>query len=505
MEVTVAIRQKPRSAHSVNPWVVLTLVCMAQFMVVLDATVVNVALPSIRRGLSFSSSDLQWIVNAYTLTFGGFLLLGGRAGDLFGRQRIFLAGLAIFSVSSLVNGFAQSPTMLIVGRAVQGFGGALISPAALSIITTTFEEGPRRNKALGVWSAIAASGAAFGLLIGGILTQAISWRWAFFVNVPVGVVTIALAARLVPDTRVEGDRGVDVLGAVFVTSGLMSIVYALAKAASPGDGWTSPVVLLFGAIGFALLGLFLVTETRYRAPLVRLSIFRIRSLAAANLAMLLVAGGMFSIFYFAGLYVQIVLGYSPFQAGLAFLPVCAGIGIGAGVAAQAVKRIDVRAVTCTGLVIGAAGFLLLQRIGIGSGYVDVLLPPLVIMSLGLGLTFVPLTLLATTTVQADDAGLASGLLNTSQQVGGSLGLAILATLAVNQTTGFLQNLGHAPAVHDTFAALVQGYRIAFLAGALLMAVGAVVVVGLIRHSDVAGIAAAGSAEPALEEAAQGVA
>ncbi len=494
----MAVTTTVRSGRTINPWVVLTLVCMAQFMVILDATVVNVALPSIKRGLSFSDADLQWIVNGYTLTFGGFLLLGGRAGDLFGRQRIFLAGLVIFSLSSLVNGFAQSPTMLIVGRAVQGFGGALISPAALSIITTTFEEGARRTKALGVWSAIAASGAAFGLLIGGALTQAISWRWAFFVNVPVGAITIALAWRLVPNSRVEGDRGVDVLGAVLVTGGLMSIVYALAKAASPQEGWTSPTVLLFGAIGLALLVMFLVTEMRYRAPLVRLSIFRIRSLSTANGAMLLVAGGMFAMFYFAGLYVQIVRGYSPFTAGLAFLPVCFGIGVGAGLAAQAVKRLDVRVVTCGGMIIAATGFLLLQRITVASGYVDVLLPALSVMSVGLGLTFVPVTLIATTTVRADDAGLASGLLNTSQQVGGSLGLAILATLAVDQTNSYVRKLGHAPAVQDTFAALIQGYRIAFLAGAILLVLGAVLVGTFIRRADVAGIATGAAVAPDVE-------
>jgi EmrB/QacA subfamily drug resistance transporter len=486
----MAVTTTVRPGRTFNPWVVLTLVCMAQFMVILDATVVNVALPSIKRGLSFSDADLQWIVNGYTLTFGGFLLLGGRAGDLFGRQRIFLAGLVIFSVSSLVNGLAQSPTMLIVGRAVQGFGGALISPAALSIITTTFEEGTRRNKALAVWSAIAASGAAFGLLIGGALTQAISWRWAFFVNVPVGAITIALAWRMVPDSRVEGDRGIDVLGAVLVTSGLMAIVYALAKAASPQEGWTSPIVLLFGGIGLALLVLFVRTEMRYRAPLVRLSIFRMRSLSTANGAMFLVAGGMFAMFYFAGLYVQIVLGYSPFTAGLAFLPVCFGIGIGAGLAAQAVKRLDVRIVTCTGMIIAAIGFFMLQRIGIASSYVEVLLPAFIVMSVGMGLTFVPVTLIATTTVGHDDAGLASGLLNTSQQVGGSLGLAILATLAVDQTNSYFRNLGHAPAVRDTFAALNQGYRIAFLAGAILLALGAVLVGSFIRRADVAGITAA---------------
>jgi EmrB/QacA subfamily drug resistance transporter len=500
----MAVASPARLARTINPWVVLTLVCMAQFMVILDATVVNVALPSIKRGLSFSDTDLQWIVNGYTLTFGGFLLLGGRAGDLFGRQRIFLAGLVIFSVASLVNGFAQSPTMLIVGRAVQGFGGALISPAALSIITTTFEEGGRRNKALSVWSAIAASGAAFGLLLGGILTQAISWRWVFFINVPVAFVTIALSVRLVPNTRVRGDRGVDVLGAVLVTGGLMSIVYALAKAASPQEGWTAPAVLAFGGFGLALLALFVLTEMRYRAPLVRLNIFRIRSLSTANGAMLLVAGGMFAMFYFAGLYVQIVLGYSPFKAGLAFLPVCFGIGIGAGLASVAVKRLDVRAVACGGMIIAAVGFFMLQRIGVSSGYVDVLLPALVVMSLGMGLTFVPITLVATTTVSADDAGLASGLLNTSQQVGGSLGLAILATLAVDQTNSYFRNLGHAPAGLDTFAALVQGYRVAFLAGAILLALAAVLVVVFIRRADVAGIAAAAAA-PHAEAVAEAVA
>ncbi len=489
----MAVASQQRTVRTINPWVVLTLVCMAQFMVILDATVVNVALPSIKRGLSFTDTDLQWIVNGYTLTFGGFLLLGGRAGDLFGRQRIFLAGLVIFSIASLVNGLAQSPTMLIVGRAVQGFGGALISPAALSIITTTFEEGTRRNKALSVWSAIAASGAAFGLLLGGVLTQALSWRWVFFINVPIAAITIALSLRMVPNSKVRGDRGVDVLGAVLVTGGLMSIVYALAKAATPTEGWTSPIVFLFGGIGLALLVAFVLTEMRYRAPLVRLSIFRLRSLSSANGAMLLVSGGMFAMFYFSGLYVQIVLGYSPLKAGLAFLPVCFGIGVGAGLASQAVKRIDVRAVACAGLVIGAAGFFLLQRITVTSGYADVLLPALVVMSLGLGLTFVPLTLVATTTVASDDAGLASGLFNTSQQVGGSLGLAILATLAVDQTNSFFRNLGHAPSAQDGLAALVQGYRVAFLAAAILLALGAVIVALFIRRRDVAGIAAAAAA------------
>ena len=484
----------------INPWVVLTLVCMAQFMVILDATVVNVALPSIKRGLSFSNADLQWIVNAYTLTFGGFLLLGGRAGDLFGRQRIFLLGLAIFTVASLFNGLAQSPSWLILGRAVQGFGGALISPAALSIITTTFAEGQPRNRALGVWSAIAASGAAFGLIIGGSLTQAIDWRWAFFINVPIGLVTWLLASRLVPDSRVDGDRGVDVLGAVLVTGGLMSVVYALSRAATPGEGWGSGTVLLFGALGLVLLAGFVLTERTYRAPLVRLGIFRSRSLSTSNLAMLLTAAGMFAMFFFSGLYVQIVLGYSPLTAGLAFLPVTLGIGVGAGIASNAVKRVDVRVLTCAGLVIAAIGFFMLSRISANSGYVGVLLPSLIVMSLGMGLTFVPVTLLATTNVANDDAGLASGLLNTSQQVGGSLGLAILATLAANQTTAFITGLGHAPSLGDINDSLVAGYRLAFIVGGVLLLVGAALVALFIRRSDVAGIAA-GTSSPGTTVAA----
>jgi EmrB/QacA subfamily drug resistance transporter len=486
----MTVDARPRTSGSANPWVVLALVCMAQFMVILDATVVNVALPSIQKGLNFSPSDLQWVVNGYTLTFGGFLLLGGRAGDLFGRQRIFLAGLLIFTAASLFNGLAQSSSMLIVGRAIQGFGGALISPAALSIITTTFSEGTERNKALGVWSAIAASGAAFGLLIGGALTEWINWRWAFFVNVPVGALTWVLAFRLVPNSKVHGEKGVDVAGAISVTAGLMLVVYALAHVRE--DGWGSAPVIGFSAAGIVLVLAFIAWELRYHAPLVRLSIFRMRSLSAANAAMFLVSGGMFAMFYFSGLYVQIVLGYTPFQAGLAFLPVCFGIGIGAGIASQAVKKLDVRAICVTGLLLSAAGYLLLMRIDVDSTYVAIILPALVIMSVGMGLTFVPVTLLATTNLPEDDAGLASGLLNTSQQIGGSLGLAILATL-------YTSKLIHPFPVPSE---IVSGDRVAFLAGAVLLVIGAVVLVGFIRRSDVDAIrVASGGGAPEAAEAA----
>jgi EmrB/QacA subfamily drug resistance transporter len=386
--------------------------------------------------------------------------------------------------------------MLIIGRAVQGFGGALISPAALSIITTTFEEGAPRNKALGVWSAIAASGAAFGLIIGGALTQAIDWRWAFFVNVPVGIVTWLLAARLVPNSKVHGESGVDVIGAVAVTAGLMSLVYALAHVTN--DGWGSSTVLIFGAIGLALIAGFIAWEMRYRAPLVRLSIFRIRSLSAANGAMFLVAGGMFAMFFFTGLYVQIVKGYSPLQAGVAFLPVTVGIGVGAGIASQSVRRADVRVISGIGLVLSAIGYLLLTRLDVDSSYVSTLLPALIVLSVGMGMTFVPVTLLATTNLPVDDAGLASGLLNTSQQIGGSLGLAVLATLAASQTNTYLAE--HAPSQLAALMGLVAGYKAAFLAGAILLLVSAVVLFVFVRRGDVEAIRAS-AGTPAVEGAA----
>ena len=291
------------ATRGTNRWIVLVLVCLAQFMVVLDATVVNVALPSIRNGLHFSAGDLQWVVNAYALFFGGFLLLGGRAADLLGRQRLFLAGIAVFTVASLLDGLSTSSGMLIAGRALQGLGGALVSPAALSIITTSFSDGAERTRALGIWSAIAAGGGAFGLLLGGILTDAASWRWVFFVNVPVGVAALVLSLRLVPNSRAEGVRGgVDVAGAVTVTGGLMVLVYAIVKAQS--SGWFAPETLLLGAVAAGLLAAFVAIERRFEPPLIRLGIFRKRALAGSDAAMLLAAGGLFAMFFFASLYVQ---------------------------------------------------------------------------------------------------------------------------------------------------------------------------------------------------------
>jgi EmrB/QacA subfamily drug resistance transporter len=465
---TAAIVESPPSALP-SKWLVLVIACMAQFMVVLDASVVNIALPSVQRGLHFSADNLQWVVNAYTLVFGGFLLLGGRAADLLGRKRLFTAGVLLFSLASLLNGFAQSSGMLIVGRGLQGLGGALVSPAALAIVTTTFTDAGERTKALGVWSAIAASGAAVGLLMGGVLTDIASWRWVFFVNIPVGVVTIALALRYVAESRIEVEhRSFDLTGAVAVTGGLVVLVYGIVKAQV--YGWGSPKTIGLLAAAVALLAAFLVIEARSKAPLMRLSIFRVRALAVADSVLLLVASGMFGMFFFASLYVQEILGYSPLRAGLAFLPVTAGIMIGAGIAQQLIKRVGVRNVSIAGIALASLGMLVLTQLPVHGSYVSDLLVGLLPMSLGMGLTFVPITLMGTSGVSDEDAGLASGLFNTAQQVGGSLGLAILSTLAASQTARVLN--GTSP--EAILAARVSGYHVAFLAAALMLAAGVVI-------------------------------
>ena len=474
---------RARSAPSTNRWLVLVIACLAQFMVVLDVTIVNVALPSIQHGLHFSLSSLQWVVNGYTLIFGGFLLLGGRAADLLGRKRLFSAGVALFSFASLLNGFAQSPGMLIAGRALQGLGAALVSPAALSIITTTFTSSEDRTKALGVWSGIAAGGGAVGLLLGGVLTDLLSWQWIFFVNVPVGMIALAMTLRFVPESRAEtAHRTFDLAGAASVTGGLVLLVYAIVKAQA--FGWGSLRTLGLIAAGLALLAVFGAIERRSQAPLVRLSIFRVRTLAVADVAMLLVASGMFSMFFFASLYVQEILGYSPLRAGLAFLPVTAGIGVGAAVAQQLIRRVGVRAVTVGGIALATLGMVLLTGLPVHGSYAGNLLVGLMPLSIGMGLTFVPITLLGTGNLHNDDAGLASGLFNTAQQVGGALGLAVLSTLAASHTAGLLHG-GAGTAAR--FAALVSGYHVAFAGGAIVLGSGAVLVAVGLRRRHVVGI------------------
>ena len=469
-----------------NRWLILVIACLAQFMVVLDATVVNVALPSIQRGLHFSSSSLPWVVNAYTLVFGGFLLLGGRAGDLLGRKRMFLLGTAVFAGASLLNGLAQSSEMLIVGRGLQGLGGALLSPAALSIITTTFTDHSERTKALGVWSAIAAGGGAVGLILGGALTQLASWEWIFIVNVPVGVATVLATLRYVPESRADlKHRTFDLAGAVTVTAGLVVLVYAIVKAQSFGWGSARTIGLIAAAL--VLLAAFVAIEGRSVAPLIRLSIFRVKTLTVADVVLLLVASGLFGMFFFASLYVQDILGYSPLQAGLAFLPVTGGIIVGAGIAQPLVKRVGVRNVALIGIVLATIGLAVLSQVPVHGTYAGNLLPGLLPMSIGMGLVFVPITLMATGGVDANDAGLASGLFNTAQQVGGSLGLAILSTLAASKTSSVLNGVHASVSTVATNAAKVSGYQVAFTAAAVMLAAGGVILAATVRRRDLENI------------------
>ena len=471
------------TARGTNPWLVLVLVCLAQFMVILDATVVNVALPSIQTDLEMSPSELQWVVNSYTLIFGGFLLLGGRAGDLIGRKRLFLAGLVVFTLASLLNGLATSSEFLILARGLQGLGAALVSPAALSIVTTTFAEGRERTKAMGVWSAIAAGGGAVGLLLGGVLTDLFSWPWIFFVNVPVGIAAFVLSLRFVPESKdEEGHRAFDVAGAVTVTAGLTTLVYGIVKAEE--KGWLSAHTLGFGLLSLVLLTAFVLIERRSAEPLVRLGIFLERTIRSANLVMLLVASGLFAMFYFNSLYVQRVLGYSPIEAGLAFVPFTLGIVIGAGLSQVLVRTIGLRSVGIIGMSLGTVGMLLFLRLDVGGDYLTDLLPGIMLISIGMGLTFVPVTLIATSGVEAGDAGLASGLLNTSQQIGGALGLAILSTLATSRTADSLAEVGGQPTATEAGHALVAGFHIAYLAAAAFLAAGAVLLAVMLKRSDV---------------------
>jgi EmrB/QacA subfamily drug resistance transporter len=472
------------SRHSTNPWVVLVIICLAQFMVVLDATIVNVALPHIQSSLGFTEASLQWVINAYTLVFAGFLLLGGRAGDLLGRKRLFLVGLVIFTAASLLDGISSTSGMLIGFRALQGLGAALISPAALSIISTTFAEGKERARALGVWAAIAIGGSAVGLVLGGALTQSLSWRWIFFVNVPVGILTFLAAMRLVPESKDEhAHQGYDVAGAVSVTGGLMALVYGLVRSAS--HGWGSTQTIGSFVVAAVLLAAFIVIEQRSAEPLVRLSIFRVRSLLTANVSMFLAFSGMFAMFFFNSLYIQQVLGFGPLKAGVSFLPFTAGVMLSAGLASNLAPRIGVRPVAAAGMVLTVVGMILFARMPVDGTYATDVLPGMIIGSLGMGAIFMPLTLVATTGLEDEDQGLASGLFNTSQQVGGALGLAILTTIAASHTPG------------GSPAAQVHGFHYAFAGAGVLVALSLGVMLALLRKHHVARIEAAAEAEPAF--------
>jgi EmrB/QacA subfamily drug resistance transporter len=467
------ITSKPEPSRSItlatprSKNLALMLLAMTQFVLVIDASIVNVAMPSIGRALHFSQADLSWVVNAYTLTFGGFLLLGGRLADLLGRRRMFMSGLVLFSLASLAGGVAQSEAWLIAARAVQGLGGAIVSPAALSIITTTFAEGAERNRALGVWGAVAGAGGASGVLLGGLLTTGLSWRWVLFVNVPIGLVCALLAPRLIGESRAETDtRSFDLPGAISVTAGLALLVYALVDAVSAGWGSTATLSRLAGA--GVLLASFLVIESRQRAPLLPLSIFRLRTLRAADTVALLIGMSLFSMFFFVSLYMQQVLHYSALRTGVSYLPLALGIIIAAGAASTAVTRFGFKPVLITGLLLIAGALIWFSRVpASGGSFVANLLGPSLLAAFGLGLSFVPVTIAAMTGTRPHEAGLASGLVNTAQQVGGALGLALLATVANSRTHGLLTG-----GRHDPLFALTSGFQRAFLVGAGFALVGA---------------------------------
>ncbi|MCW2986219.1 MAG: transporter [Conexibacter sp.] len=469
-------------------WIVtVVVVCLAQFMVILDATITNVALPSIQADLHFSPTDLQWVVNVYLLIFGGFLLLGGRAGDLFGRRKLFLAGISLFTAASLLDGLATSSGFLVAARALQGLGAALVAPSALSIITTTVPEGPDRAKALGAFAAISGGGGAVGLLLGGLLTDALSWEWVFFVNVPVGIIALILALRFVPESRADDRRGgFDLVGAFLVTSGLVLLTYAIVKAEA--FGWGSPKTLGLGAGAAALLVAFGAVQNRSAAPLVRLSIFRTRTLTTANAVTLLLLSGLNAFFYFGSLYFQQVKGYNALESGAAFVPMTLGIITGSVISQRLIARFGVKAVLLGGVGLGAVGLAWMTMLTPDSGYVGGFLPGILMLALGIGNAFVPLTLIATGGVAPDDQGLASGLFNTSQQIGGALGLAVLATFANSATD---------KATGSHADALVHGYTTAFGIAAGLLAVGALITGVTLRAKEANASAAAAEGVEAL--------
>jgi EmrB/QacA subfamily drug resistance transporter len=459
-------------------WAALALVVVAQFMVILDVAIVNVALPEIGADLGFSQQNLQWVITAYAIFFGGMLLLGGRLADLLGRRRIFVAGAALFTVSSLLAGLAWSDEALIAFRALQGLGGALLAPAGLSILTTTFREGRERNLALGIWGAASGSGAAVGVLLGGLLTTYLSWSWNFFINVPVGAAVIALAPWFLLESRgpTLARRRFDFAGAVSVTSGLMLLVYALTRATE--EGWTSSTTIGLLSASAALVAGFVVIELRSRIPLLPLGIFRLRTLTAANLIMVAVASIAFSWFFLQTLYLQRVLDYSAIQAGIAFAPIAVTIAVLSNVAQTLVTRLGIRSVLTTGLLLTAVSLALLARAPVDGHYFWDLFPAFLLGGFGLSLTFVPVTIAGLTGVGPGDAGVASGLINTSRQIGGAVGLAVASTIATTLSSDYADS--HPETTSSSAAALTHGFEGAFYLLAALAVVGALIAATLIR-------------------------
>ncbi|GLZ54474.1 MFS transporter [Actinomycetospora sp. NBRC 106378] len=459
-------------AHVPRDRLVLLVACLAQFMVVLDVSIVNVALPAMREALGFSAVGLQWVVSAYTLAFAGFLLLGGRAADLFGRRRMFLAGLVLFGTASLVGGLADSQGLVLAARAAQGLGGAVLSPATLTILTTTFTEGAARSRALGAWTAIGGVGGAVGGIAGGVLVHFLSWRWIFLVNVPVVVLTAVLARIAVSETRADDRPRLDVGGAVLVTGGLVAFVHGVVT--SETAGWAAPLTWGSFVVAAVLLTGFAVLETRIASPLVPLGIFRIRPVSVANGTMALIASAMFAMWYFLSIHMQGVLGFDALTAGLAFLPQSASIVLGSQFSSRMLGRLGTRPLLVGGAFLTAAGFAWFALLTPESTWVGGVLGPGIAVGLGMGVALTPLAGAATSGVDRTRAGLASGLLNTSRQVGGAIGLAVLSTLATARADGLLA-VGASPA-----AAATAGTTRAFAVAAVVVAVAGLVALLLPR-------------------------
>jgi EmrB/QacA subfamily drug resistance transporter len=481
-------------------WVVLALVVMAQFMVVLDIAIVNVALPSIKSDLHFSEVSLQWVITAYSILFGGALMLGGRLADLLGRRRLFMTGLALFTASSLLDGLAWNEGSLIAFRSLQGLGAALVSPAALSILTTTFEEGRERNRALGIWGAVSGSGGAAGVLLGGALTSGLSWSWIFFINVPVGIAVITATPFLMSESRANlRYRHFDLAGAASITGGLMLLVYAMTRAAQHGWGTAESIALLAASAG--LIGAFFAIEARSRAPLLPLRIFRLRTLSGSNVAGLMLGGAVFAQFFLLTLYMQQVLHYSALKTGLAYISLTLTIIIFSGVAQALVNRVGVRLVLPLGLVLSTAALVWFAQLPVHGHYFSDLLPPFLLGGVGLALAFVPMAIGALTGVRPSDAGVASGLVNTSQQVGGAIGVAIATTVSTTLTAHFVNaHLGSSPL---SGAALTHGFQGAFYVLAGIAGVGALLAALLLeRRPSGRTIAIAEEVRPELGAAAR---
>ncbi len=455
-------------------WYALIVLCLGTLMIVLDSTIVNVALPSIRADLGFSQTSLAWVVNAYLLTFGGFLLLGGRLGDLFGQRRLFLAGITLFTVASLGCGLAGSQGFLVTARAVQGVGGAIASAVSLSLMMNLFTKPAERAKAMGVFGFVASGGGSIGVLLGGILTNSLDWHWIFLVNLPIGVAVVALSLRLLPASSGRSGQGrLDVAGAVTVTASLMLAVYAIVNGNQAG--WTSGRTLGLLAAAGCLLGIFLTIESRVGSPLMPLGLFRLRNVATANLVSMLWAAAMFAWFFLSALYLQLVLGYSPLQVGLAFLPANLIMGgLSVGVSARLVMRYGIKRPLATGLLVAAVGLALFARAPAGGSFVLDVLPSMCLLGFGAGIAFNPVLLAAMSDVSPEESGLASGIVNTAFMMGGALGLAVLASLAASRTDS-LRASGH-----SQLAALVGGYHVAFLAGAVFAVTAAAIGATMLR-------------------------